>query len=603
MKHLFPLLALFLSATIFGQKTVTLTLSGIKPEIEKQMIAGDIIPSGFGYNNIMLRLKNTDQKNWTFNVGKIYNPVYDPQTKHYTMNVSIKISESKYYSLDKPFKFIITIQTVYANSIWTEFTCAPDAVPKTVELDHYNAVEGDTKKAAVKSLALRGNDVPPALLSKLQSGEKITTKGNNLIVRIRYQDSKQWIIDQASSYLDASGRFWTKIPLPTDFDINRPFLVQAGKKTNFGNVLWGELARHEKNNAENDITFSQFSGKIDAPTAKLSTKPEVIESTELTASTASTASNNTIGTINSSPGNNSTSQDETSSYASNVSGQKVQLGQQRAIIEVDKGPDSLVDGIVKSILVKNAIVMVGFQGIVLKKGTEITYNPRQGFASSGTSATEQTVKVGNSVITIRENSPIEFHKFRLKSAALAKDATITTSIGEVNFGPGGSTYDILFDEDGDLIEGLTAKELALNPGGAPITLPVRSGLTFRNNKLITIDPSSDFSCTISGAQYKVSGSNIGPAIYLDRRSGAIEDLVIADGHTITIEGTPISLKSQSKLSFEFENNQYAVSKFYVANALTVKEYNKKGKSKDVEVKEGRRLTIKEGKVVDVSRTP
>ncbi len=602
MKHLFSLLALLLSITIFGQKTITFTLTGIKPETEKQMIAGDIIPSGFGYNNIMLRLKNTDQKNWTFNVGKIYNPVYDPQTKHYTMNVNFKISESKYYSLDKPFKLIITIQTVYANSIWTEFTCAADAMPKTVELDHYNEVEGDTKKAAVKSLRLMGKDVPPALLSKLQPGEKITPKGNNLLVRIRYQDSKQWIVDESSSYADASGRFWTKIQLPSDFDIQRPFLVQAGRKTSFGNVLWGELLRNEKNNSENDITYSQFSGKIDNPTAKLSTKPEVIaETTESTASTVSTASNTTIGTINANPGNNSTSQDVTSSYASNVSGQKVQLGQQRAIIEVDKGPDSLVDGNVKSILVKNAIVMVGFQGIVLKKGTEITYNPKQGFASSGTSATEQTVKVGNSVITIRENSPIEFHKFRLKSAALAKDATITTSIGEVSFGPGGSTYDILFDEDGDLIEGLTAKEHALNPGGAPITLPVRSGLTFRNNKLITIDPSSDFNCTISGVQYKVSGSNVGPAIYLDRRSGAIEDLVIAEGHTITIEGTPIPLKSQSKLSFEFENNQYAVSKFYVANALTVKEYNKKGKSKDVEVKEGRRLTIKEGKVVDVGR--
>ncbi len=586
---------MLVTSSSFGQKTITLQLTGIKPEIEKQMIAGDIIPSGFGYNNIMLRLKNTDQKGWTLNSGKIYNPVYDKQTNHYTMKVDFKISESKYYSLDKPFKIVINILTVYGNSIWTEFTCAADAVPKTVELDHYNGEEGDTKKAAVKSLRLMGKDVPPVLLSKLQPGEKITPKGNNLILRIRYQDSKQWMVDQSSSYADASGRFWTKIPLPANFDIQRPFVVQAGRKTSFGNVLWGELLRNEKNNSANDITLSQFSGKIDEPTAKLSTKVESV--TEVT---ESTASNNTIGIINSGQVNNS-SQDESSSYASNVSGVKVALGQQRVFIEVDKGPDSLVDLYVKSTLVKDAKIMVGSSDIILKRGTQITYNPKQGFASAGTSAKEQTVRVGNGMITIKENSPIEFHKFRLKSAALTNESTLTTPIGEVSFGPGGSTYDILFDEGGDLVEGFTSKDLSINPGGSPVTIPARSGLTFRNNKLMTIDPSSDFNLTINSTSYTVSGSNSGPAIYLDRRSGAIEEIVVGDGHSITVEGTPIAVKSQSKLSFDFENNQYAVSKFHVANSLTVKEYNKKGKSKDVEVKEGRRLTIKEGKVVDVSR--
>ena len=581
MKNLFFGLAMLVTSSSFGQKAITLQLTGIKPEIEKQMIAGDIIPTGFGYNNIMLRLKNTDQKNWTFNIGKIYNPVYNKQTNHYTMMVDFKISESKYYSLDKPFKIVITITTVYGNSIWTEFTCAANAVPKTVELDHYNEVEGDTKKAAVKSLKLMGKDIPPALLSKLQAGEKITPKGNNLIVRIRYQDSKQWIVDQASSYADASGRFWAKIPLPADFDINRPFLVQAGRKTSFGNIVWGELLRNEKNNSENDIVYSQFSGKIDNPTAKLSTTPEKIESTTAVVTTATSnnsnnsnnTNNTTIGTINSNPVNNS-SQDESSSYASNVSGVKVALGQQRVFIEVDKGPDSLVDFYVKSTLVKDAKIMVGSQAIILKRGTQITYNPQQGFASAGTSAKEQTVKVGNGVITIRENSPVEFYKFRLKSAALAKESTLTTAIGEVSFGPGGSTYDILFDESGDLDEGFTSKEFSINPGGSPVTIPARSGLTFRNNKLMTIDPSSDFKLTINNTSYTVSGSNAGPGIYLDRRSGAIEEIVVADGHSITVEGTPIAVKGQSKLSFDFENNQYSVSKFYVANALTVKQEGK-----------------------------
>src|SRR5262245_34027199 len=195
MKNLFYSILMLVSATSLAQKSISLQLTGIKPEIEKQMIAGDMIPSGFGYNNIMLRLKNSDQKGWTLNSGKIYNPVYDKATNHWTMKVDFTIKESKYYSLDKPFYVLITIQTVYGNSIWTDFTCAPDAMPKTVQLDHYNAVEGEAKKPAVKSLNLRGNDIPTALAAKFKGGEKLNPKGNNLIIRIRYQDSKQWIID------------------------------------------------------------------------------------------------------------------------------------------------------------------------------------------------------------------------------------------------------------------------------------------------------------------------------------------------------------------------------------------------------------------------
>ena len=63
----------------------------------------------------------------------------------------------------------------------------------------------------------------------------------------------------------------------------------------------------------------------------------------------------------------------------------------------------------------------------------------------------------------------------------------------------------------------------------------------------------------------------------------------------------IPLKANSKISFRFSEGKYAVSKCYVAKPVTVKEYLKKGKTKEVEVKEGRRLSLSEGKVLDTGR--
>jgi hypothetical protein len=60
------IIRLFLASVIFmsnhalaQEEYIELHLTGILPEIEKRLLPGDRIKSGFGYNNITLRLRNT----------------------------------------------------------------------------------------------------------------------------------------------------------------------------------------------------------------------------------------------------------------------------------------------------------------------------------------------------------------------------------------------------------------------------------------------------------------------------------------------------------------------------------------------------------------
>lgn len=179
---------------------------------------------------------------------------------------------------------------------------------------------------------------------------------------------------------------------------------------------------------------------------------------------------------------------------------------------------------------------------------------------------------------------------------------LATATDEITFAAGTSgLYDLLFDDNGNITEGVAGKKTPIVAGGIAVGIPKDSRLYFRNKKLIAVDAPQNIKIEINGVTYTVSATNEGPSLFFDFKSGTIDDIVITDGHSLAVEEMSIPLKADSKISFRFSEGNYTVSKCYVAKPVTVKEYLRKGKTREVEVKEGRRLSLNEGKVVDTGR--
>jgi len=80
----------------------------------------------------------------------------------------------------------------------------------------------------------------------------------------------------------------------------------------------------------------------------------------------------------------------------------------------------------------------------------------------------------------------------------------------------------------------------------------------------------------------------------------LNKLFISGGQFIEVEGLEIPVKEGSWATLVEQKGELFVNKFYIAEDFRIKEYTKKGPVETL-AKSGRKLTLKDGKIVNVSR--
>jgi hypothetical protein len=433
-----------------------------------------------------------------------------------------------------------------------------------------------------KYIELHLTGILPEIEKKLLPGDIIKSGigYNNITLRLRNTSQKSWTLSSGNIYAvqfdSVSNHYKLDLKINVNkeskwYTLDKPVVICVLAHTAFDNYIWTEITRSAENLTE-PIVLDQYSGtegNVKAPLKGANT-PKVIRVAIVKAPTAEEKMNS------------------------------IELKQHGTTIETASKPDTVENGLLKALLAKDVTVRIGLQELRLQSGQPVTYNPVQGFVVSATLKGDQPYKTAEGTILLKGGSPVQFYRFRLKSCSLAQDAVLAMKIGTLyaksNIHEEG---DLLFGEDGNIERVFIAQPIQIKPSNQPLLLPAYSSLSFRNNKFTEIGLSSDIAIMADGKSFNLAASPE-PSIRLDGKTGAIEEALAAKDQFVELEGTRIPVKERSKITFNTMDSALTINKFYIGAEMQLKEWGKKG-PKEAKVKSGRRLTIKEGKIVDISR--
>ena len=433
-----------------------------------------------------------------------------------------------------------------------------------------------------KYIELHLTGILPEIEKKLLDGDVIKSGigYNNITLRLRNTNQKNWTLSSGNIYavqfdsVSKHYKFDLKINISKEskwYTLDKPVIICVLAHTTFDNYIWTEITRSAENLTE-PIVLNQYSGSEGNSKAPLkgAGTPKVIPAAIAKAPPAEDKINS------------------------------VELKQHGTKIELASQPDTLENGLLTASLAKDATVRMGLQELRLQSGQPVIYNPVQGFVVSATLKGDQPYKTAEGTILLKGGSPVQFYRFRLKSCTLAQDAVLAMKQGTLyaksNIHEEG---DLLFGEDGNIEKVFIAQPFEIKLSNEPLLLPAYSSLSFRNNQITQVGLSTDVAIMVDGKRFTLAASPEA-SIRLDGKTGAIEEALAAKDQFVQLEGIRIPVKEGSKLTFTTIDDILRINKFYIGAEMQLKEWGKKG-PKEVKVKNGRRLTIKEGKIVDISR--
>lgn len=189
--------------------------------------------------------------------------------------------------------------------------------------------------------------------------------------------------------------------------------------------------------------------------------------------------------------------------------------------------------------------------------------------------------------------------------AFSKDIVIGASLAKpTNLTIGGTTitcianenapFDVRFDNQGRLQDCTIEQEMKWS-NGVELTFPAKSRLIFKSgnmNKVICYETSA---FDLNGKSIQVKADNVSGAYEFNSKN-ELEKVNAAAGNAVEIEGQSIPVQEGEQIIFALSDGTYSIEKFIAGAEVTVNVY-KKDKKKEVVVKAGKKIVIKDGKVV------
>ncbi|MCH2223469.1 MAG: hypothetical protein MK066_01775 [Crocinitomicaceae bacterium] len=617
MKQLITTAVILLFGSAFSQTTAELNIDGISSQLISKILPGDLISYYGNYGtNGMFQHKNLKAK---------LNNVDDYRTSTFSKSVDLKVDENGQYDLheiltveggsrldlSKDVEIIVYIETIYGNRIWSKVTRDSSTITDPIILDQYTAKEGKDYPAE-KELIVEFSAKPVNQTLRdgiIDNGDDYKKrKREDFHFMLKNKGDQNWKIDVWGPFGSVSSGLGMKAILknPEKLDLSKTIVMRAEAKTLKGKLVWSEVEleprsvsrpikavnydgiedQNETPNITETETNSTSDETTDTPPAENKTEAENTLPKEETASSPtqpiySGATDLTTQTLNAS------CNDTSAAYTT------VMLNGSKVCIH--NGTPSGGKGFYNGKLEMDCNFKIAGTVFPIKGGSSIKYHLTSKYLSNGYLRDDVTYTTKQGTFTFKKDSRISFHPSGVLEGILTENTTVTCQGEELNVRASQKGIpDISFDKLSRIKKISIASNvswLALQK----INLPTGSTLYFRNGKLNSVQLSETSTIKVEEKEYYIKAIKGKSSIFLTDGS-VVKSFTVTGESQIVIEDQKIAIKPGSEIRLKASDIGYTIERFYVDSPITIKVYKGK-KIKTVEVKAGKKIVIKEGKVV------
>jgi hypothetical protein len=637
MKKLATLFSIVLGLNLgFTQETVNITINGISPETEKSIIPGDQVSffefeKGGYARNVIVKVKTSKGTKRIF--GSF--DVKPDGNGHYTFSETIEIKESSNVTFNSDIKLLISMPTIFGNAVWTEVIRTKETLTDPIVLDRYSEKAGTDleprKRLNVNFSAIAYDDKLKNKVNQ-QDDSWRETKKEDFHFYLKNEGDEAWKIDQVMKYGTKSGyTVSASLPYNDELDLNKMIVMRVEVTTVKKNILWDEVSfkargmtevffgnnyqvvDHEVTEGPEETGTIGSDGydsdddnpTIDPPTVDESDADPVVESTTengtesnstetgIVSSGTITTTTTTIGTIDNGGATDLTTKTTEATCAKlNPGDSLVTVNGSKVCIRGFKGEGAKA---MVGTLALDCNFEINGTIFPIKGNEKIKCNKADGKLVEGTLRANTTFNSSAGVINLREGSVVKFQGEKLIGGSLAENASIEVGGKTVVCAPNQALeYDIRFDVQGRYVEGTLANPLLWGTNTS-FTFPEMSRLVYKNGVISKVICQKESSFDLNGKTINVLNHNALGA-YEFSAKGELTEVNSAAGNMVVIEDQSVPVKEGTKIKFELVDGTYQITKFFAASQVTLNVY--KGKStKSVTVKAGKKVVLKDGKVV------
>lgn len=632
MKKIVTLLALVLCLTLaFTQEKVDLIIAGITPDIEKSLLPGDQISyfefdNGSAGKNLKVVVETELGKKNFFGIVNV-----KPVNGHYDFKQAVSIKESSRVSFEGDIELLVSMPTIYGNSIWTKVTRNKSNLTDPIILDQYTEKPGRDYEARNRfelnfTCIAYDNEFKKSVKDKGDGWSK--RKKEHFKFMLKNKGDAEWKIDEVMTLgsITNGSSASAKIENKGRLDLNKNIVMRVDVTTEQGNILWNEVEFEARGmnrtyfGVNYDIVEKSDPPQIDETTVvadtttndNTSTKPDLTNDVPVTTNDGKGDNNGDQGgkDENNTTAVNTTTVNTTTKPVSAGATDLTTQTMNAACPEMTAG-DTLVsvngsnvcihkfkgEGAKKQVgvLAMDCNFRVGKTIFPLKGNEKIKITKGSGNLAEGVLRASITYPSTAGDIVLEEGSVVAFYNGFLIGASITEPAVLKINGADVKCVQNEEgRFDVKFDNQGRLMTCTIADEMKWS-NGLDLTFPAKSKLIFKNGKMTKVMSTTASSFDLNGKSIQVK-SVLKSASYTFNSKNELSAVTADAGNSIEIEGQSVGVKEGTEIKMDVVDGKYGVSKFFAATEVKVNVY-KKGKQKEVIVKPGKKIVISEGKVV------
>ena len=614
MKNLLIATFLVFSISSFSQTSINLTVNGLSDEVNSKLKKGEHLKNcaRLDKRSYLFYAKVQNTEGGTTQYVQIQNEVEPNDEGNYSFSLPFIVKQKGTLDFSKEIIVVIEGFTTFGNDVWAEDTISPKDFGKPLIMDSYGnkfrSYRPEKTKIACKFIA-------PKNTSKL--GKQIIAQGDDtkvltsedFHVQMKNKGDDKWIVNHtAKEHFVNSGKTltYTIDPETTKLNLDKPILVHVCATTLNGGFVWNEWTLQPWELGDNYKVGKNYTiERLCEESPLVETIPEKKEKEE-------------------------EKQEEKQEEKKEDPAEKVEKKTKEDIeVKTNKPPVSekpvkvekcntdsltkllpLVGGKLcannikvsrgttnSAMLLFNSNYSTGGNMFPLKGGKRITYHNKKNYLLSATLDGSVTINHAVGKLALKPYHKIAFSASGISGVKLANNTSVNFKGTSLMCKVTRYDYDIEFDALGRLSSLTLAEDAVWNISSGDAKLPSESELFFKSGYLARIKCKTPTQVTLAGQTFNVVSHKKKASLEF-KKANELNAIVVGEGHTVEVAGYTVNVETSSQLGVVYNGSAYTISSVVTNEPITV-DVNKGSKVKSVDAKAGKRLIIKEGKIVKV----
>ncbi len=607
MKNLLIATFLIFSFSAFSQTSITLTVDGLSDEVNAKLRKGEHLKNctKLDKRKFLFYAKVQNIEGGTTQYTRIQDDVKPNSEGKYIFSLPFVVKQKGSLDFSKEIKVTIEGFTTFGNDVWMEKTLTPADFDKPLTIDRYGV---KTKGYRQESNKLVCSVVAPRNTSKLakeiqaQGDDVKTLVPEDFHVQMKNEGDKDWIINEIAAKQQVnSGKtlVYSIDPASSKLNLDKPVVMHVCVKTANGGHIWNEWTLQPWELGDSYKVGKNYTKerKCEVPPVvetipeKTEKKEEKVEEPAKKEEEKKQKEDIEVKTTDlpTSPKPIKVQKCNTDSLTKllALTGGKLCAND----IKISRGTTN------SAMLLFNSSYTVGGNLYPISGGNKITYHNKSNYLLSATLNGAFSVNNAIGTLALLPNSKVEFSQKGLSGSKLAGNTNIEYKGTQLVCATTKNEFDVEFDGLGRLSSMTLAEDAQWSIGAGDVKLPAESELYFKSGYLARVKCTLPTQITLAGQTFNVVTHKKKASLEF-KKANELNAIVVGEGHTVEVAGYTVNVEPSSQLRVAYNGDAYAISSVVTNEPITI-DVNKGSKVKSVDAKAGKRLVIKEGKVVKV----